>query len=164
MFGSPGVNTVSECLSDWSIIINVSIFHAKNILSTVVFVFLMSLGAVMGLVRASHTFHNSLLATILKVPLSFFDTTPKGRILNRFTKDVDALDDQLRLYMLLFLFQMSSIISTITAIIYSTPIFAVVALGFAGLFSCLQVGHYNEVIWALRCLKSTATCLQVCLN
>ena len=130
--------------------LNVSILCdlAKNSsFSPVAFVFLMSLGAVMGLVRASRTLHNSLLSNILKVPLSFFDTTPKGRILNRFTKDIDSLDDQLRLYLLLFLLQMSSILSTITAIIYSTPIFAVVALGLAGLFSCLQVGHYNDVMW-----------------
>ena len=116
----------------------------------------MSLGAVTCLVRASRTLHNSLLSNILKVSLSFFDTTPKGRILNRFTKDVDALDDQMRLFLLLFLFQMSSIISTIIAIIYSTPIFAVVALGLAGLFSCLQVGHYIDVTGTSWRLSLTA--------
>ena len=103
-------------------------------------VFTMAMGAAMGCVRASGVFHNSLLANMLKVPMSFYDTTPRGRILNRFTKDIDSLDDQLIQYSLMFLFQMSAVVSTMIAIMYGTPIFMVVALVLVGLFVSLQVG------------------------
>ncbi|XP_018655393.1 putative multidrug resistance protein 1 (ATP-binding cassette C1) [Schistosoma mansoni] len=42
--------------------------------------------------RASNLLHQHLLSKILHAPASFFDHTPLGRILNRFSNDVDNLD------------------------------------------------------------------------
>lgn len=43
-------------------------------------------------IRASQNFHVKLIARVLRAPMSFFDTTPLGRILSRFSKDLDAID------------------------------------------------------------------------
>ena len=43
-------------------------------------------------IRGAKRLHDTTLSTILRSPMSFFDTTPQGRILNRFGKDIDVLD------------------------------------------------------------------------
>lgn len=42
--------------------------------------------------RAAKILHINLLDNVLKTPLQFFERTPIGRILARFSKDVDVLD------------------------------------------------------------------------
>ena len=46
----------------------------------------------LGCLRAAKFLHEHMLRNILRSPMSFFDTTPLGRIVNRFSKDVDVAD------------------------------------------------------------------------
>ncbi|XP_060602685.1 multidrug resistance-associated protein 1-like [Ruditapes philippinarum] len=78
------------------------------------------------MVRASGILHNSMLECILRSPMSFFDTTPVGRIMNRFSSDIDVMDDRLPLNFRLWNIQIFSTIATIIVVSISTPIFLVV--------------------------------------
>lgn len=43
----------------------------------------------LGTLKSASNLHMQMLQRILRAPLSFFDVTPSGRVLNRFAKDVD---------------------------------------------------------------------------
>lgn len=46
-------------------------------------------------IRASNRIFKHVLTTILKARLRFFDKTPLGRIMNRFSKDIESVDQEL---------------------------------------------------------------------
>ncbi|KAG8186529.1 hypothetical protein JTE90_023957 [Oedothorax gibbosus] len=43
--------------------------------------------------KASRTLHNKMFRCVLRSPVSFFDSNPVGRVLNRFSKDVGVIDE-----------------------------------------------------------------------
>ncbi|XP_028288471.1 multidrug resistance-associated protein 4-like isoform X2 [Parambassis ranga] len=48
-----------------------------------------------GLVRSAQTLHNNMFSAVLRTPARFFDVNPIGRILNRFSKDINQMDSML---------------------------------------------------------------------
>ncbi|XP_072037224.1 ATP-binding cassette sub-family C member 9-like isoform X2 [Amphiura filiformis] len=57
--------------------------------------FLSVMFLVVGIFYASRTLHLSMLRNVIKAPMRFFDTTPLGRILNRFSADTQTIDMKL---------------------------------------------------------------------
>ena len=53
---------------------------------------------------ASKCLHRTAMTSVAHAPMSFFETTPLGRIMNRFSKDIDTIDnaasDSLRMFLL----------------------------------------------------------------
>eukprot|EP01065_Artemidia_motanka_P038578 TRINITY_DN4742_c0_g1_i1.p1 TRINITY_DN4742_c0_g1~~TRINITY_DN4742_c0_g1_i1.p1 ORF type:complete len:1315 (+),score=399.91 TRINITY_DN4742_c0_g1_i1:72-3947(+) len=45
--------------------------------------------------ESSRRLHDSMFSAVVSCPVSFFDTNPSGRILNRFSKDIGQMDDLL---------------------------------------------------------------------
>ncbi|XP_047482005.1 multidrug resistance-associated protein 1-like [Penaeus chinensis] len=56
------------------------------------FLFLGMLSLMQGCLRASRALHQRLLQSVVRLPMSFFDTNPSGRIINRFSKEISVLD------------------------------------------------------------------------
>ena len=61
--------------------------------------------------NASKTMLQRAMLRVLRAPMSFFDTTPLGRITNRFSKDVDSMDNNLTDAMRMYFITLTMIIS-----------------------------------------------------
>lgn len=77
----------------------------------------------LGNVRAGRILHSRFLRNILASPMSFFDMTPTGRILNRFGKDIDVVDTIMAQQIHAWLYCVLRVISVPVVIVYSTPLF-----------------------------------------
>ncbi|XP_033725264.1 multidrug resistance-associated protein 1-like [Pecten maximus] len=105
-------------------------------LCQVLTMFLFMILFLFGMVRASKVFHSSMLQCILRSPMSFFDTTPLGRILNRFCSDLDTIDDRLPTTYRLLYYSYSLLVSFIVIGI-QTPEFIIATIPSIIIFSVL---------------------------
>jgi len=67
--------------------------------------------------NASRTMLQRAMSRVLRAPMSFFDTTPLGRITNRFSKDIQVMDNELSDAMRMYALTMTMIISVMVLII-----------------------------------------------
>ncbi|KAL4217443.1 hypothetical protein ACF0H5_023893 [Mactra antiquata] len=83
-------------------------------------------------VRAAKILHKNMLKNVLRGPMWFFDTTPVGRIVNRFSQDVESVDNKLPYIFLELLYSLFNVLAIFIIIAYSTPIFLslIVPIGF----------------------------------
>ena len=70
--------------------------------------------------------HNRMIKSVSRTPISFFDSNPTGRILNRFSKDIAVLDAQLTLLYFFTIGLSLQIILTVALSIYVLPMMAAV--------------------------------------
>jgi len=99
----------------------------------------LALAIAFGSMVASRNLHTGLLSRVLRCPMSFFDTTPLGRIVNRFSKDIDIVDTNIPHFSQNLLITFAPLVSTMIVISYSTPIFISVAVPLIVLFIIIQV-------------------------
>lgn len=90
-------------------------------------------------VIASERLHCAMLKNILYCPMTFFDTTPVGRIVNRFISDIDNIDIELPNQIRGVLQQVLRTFVTLIVISYNTPIFMTVILPVALLYRLIRV-------------------------
>uniref|UniRef100_A0A8C7VWI7 ABC-type glutathione-S-conjugate transporter n=1 Tax=Oncorhynchus mykiss TaxID=8022 RepID=A0A8C7VWI7_ONCMY len=108
-----------------------------------------------GGIIASRHLHMDLLKNVLRSPMSFFETTPSGNLLNRFAKEIDAIDcmipDGLKM-MLGYLFKLMEVC---IIVMLATPFAAVVILPLAILYAFVQ-SFYVATSCQLRRLESVS--------
>ncbi|XP_046739583.1 multidrug resistance-associated protein 1 isoform X11 [Diprion similis] len=100
--------------------------------------FLYDLAPQLGCWLAARRMHLVMLRGVMRAPLTFFDTTPTGRIISRFAKDVDVLDTSLPQQISDSIYCLFEAIGTVVAICYSTPLFAVVILPIGVIYYFVQ--------------------------
>ena len=90
-----------------------------------------------GSLTASKKLHQKLLHAVTRARLQFFDTTPLGQLMNRFSKDIEAIDQEVSPVAVGVLGCLASLISIVVLICVITPGFLI-----AGFFISL-------VYWAI---------------
>ncbi|XP_053612783.1 multidrug resistance-associated protein 1 isoform X6 [Plodia interpunctella] len=88
--------------------------------------------------RAARILHDLLLKNVLKTPLQFFEVTPVGRILSRFSKDVDVMDSSLPSQFADVIYCFFEVLGTLFVISFSTPIFLAVILPIGVVYYIIQ--------------------------
>ena len=92
-----------------------------------------------GYLGASGHLHAQMLLAILAAPMSFFDATPAGRLMNRFSKDIEVMDAVLPRTFNVFLWCFFGVVSTIGVIAASTPLMIIVLVPLLVLYWFIQV-------------------------
>uniref|UniRef100_A0A7N8XRB5 ATP-binding cassette, sub-family C (CFTR/MRP), member 10 n=1 Tax=Mastacembelus armatus TaxID=205130 RepID=A0A7N8XRB5_9TELE len=107
---------------------------AANTVFTALRAFLFAYGAIC----AATTIHNRLLDRVLKATVTFFDTTPLGRILNRFSSDLYSVDDSLPFILNILLANVFGLLGMLVVISYGLPWVLVPLLPLALLYQRTQ--------------------------
>jgi ABC-type multidrug transport system fused ATPase/permease subunit len=92
--------------------------------------------------RASKALLRQAVARTLRAPMSFFDTTPLGRITNRFSRDVDVMDNNLTDAMRMYFLTLVTVISVFALIIAFFYYFAIALVPLTIIF-VLAASYYR---------------------
>jgi ABC-type multidrug transport system fused ATPase/permease subunit len=94
-------------------------------------IFIVTLVSAYSAILASRYMHSEMLHAIMRSPMMFFDTTPLGRIVNRFSKDIYSIDETIPRSIRSFITTFLQVVSIIVVICYSTWMFtfAIIPLG-----------------------------------
>lgn len=76
-------------------------------------------------VNAGKNLNLQAVKRLLHTPMSFIDTTPSGRILNRFTKDTNSLDNEIGNQLKMFIHISATIIGILVLCVVYLPWFAI---------------------------------------
>lgn len=73
--------------------------------------------------------------------MNFFDVTPMGRILNRFSRDINAVDEAIPSIMSNFLRVFIGLMEVVVVILYTMPVSTVVVVPLGIMYIYLQVSN-----------------------
>ncbi|KAF2841494.1 multidrug resistance-associated protein 1 [Patellaria atrata CBS 101060] len=106
-------------------------------------------------IEASRKLHERMAYAIFRSPMSFFETTPAGRILNRFSSDIYKVDEVLaRTFNMLFV-NSARALFTLAIISVPTPIFIALIIPLAALYLYIQ-RYYLRTSRELKRLDSVS--------
>ncbi|XP_038618795.1 multidrug resistance-associated protein 6 isoform X2 [Tachyglossus aculeatus] len=104
---------------------------------------------------ASHRLFRELLRSVSRCPMGFFEKTPVGNLLNRFSKDTDAIDAEIPDKLKSFLGFLCGLLEVCLVVVVATPMAALVILPlllFYGVFQSFYVASSCQ----LRRLESAS--------
>nr|APD26519.1 ATP-binding cassette transporter subfamily C member 1 X6 protein [Brachionus koreanus] len=105
--------------------------------------------------RSSRFLHSSMLYSILRSNMQFFESTPIGRIINRFSKDIEAVENMIPLSYRNLVRCMFQVIVTVVMISFVTPYFLIPLVPISIVYYFVQ-RYYVAAMRQLRRLNSVS--------
>lgn len=105
--------------------------------------------------RAAKALHDRMLQAVLRAPMSFFETTPLGRIVNRFSNDVYKVDQELATSFSSLFNQLAKVMYTFLVISYGTPQFVLFVVPLSAIYIYYQ-RYYLRTSRELKRLDSVS--------
>ncbi|KAI0714464.1 P-loop containing nucleoside triphosphate hydrolase protein [Cerioporus squamosus] len=102
---------------------------------------------------ASQAMHRQAIKRVMYAPMTFFETTPLGRIMNRFSKDIDTIDNTLGDAMRMFCATLGTILGAIILIAIVLPWF-LIAVGVISFVYIMAAVFYRASARELKRLDS----------
>jgi len=96
-----------------------------------------------GSLVASKRIHRKLMESVTHAKFRFFDSTPLGQIMNRFSKDVEAIDQEIAPVAVGVVHCMASIITTVILISVITPRFLIAGVFISVLYFMIGAFYIN---------------------
>ncbi|KAJ6787590.1 hypothetical protein PWT90_08514 [Aphanocladium album] len=91
-------------------------------------------------ISASKKLHDNMAAAMFRAPLSFFETTPAGQILNRFGSDISKIDGEMIGTFTQALSCLASIMFTLAVVCWTSPFFLILVGPLA--YICVVLQQY----------------------
>eukprot|EP00026_Physarum_polycephalum_P000551 Phypoly_transcript_00552.p1 GENE.Phypoly_transcript_00552~~Phypoly_transcript_00552.p1 ORF type:complete len:1441 (-),score=206.09 Phypoly_transcript_00552:79-4401(-) len=135
---SAGSVATDTWLSEWSTALSNDRFYilvyVGIVLGTGVVILIRSVSMVHVTISAAKKLHDTMFARIMRAPMSFFDTTPVGRILNRFSRDTANIDSNLPTGLAPLMASGVTVVTVFVVVCFVTPFFLVPLLPLVYLF------------------------------
>lgn len=107
------------------------------------------------IVESAKKLHHDMLISVVRAPMSFFETTPLGRIINRFSNDINKVDQVLGRTFVQFFSNTIKVLFTLIVISWSTPPFILFILPLLFLYVYYQ-RYYLRTSRELKRLDSVS--------
>lgn len=98
----------------------------------------------------SAAIHRTMLDGVMQTPMSFFETNPSGRILNKFSRDLAAMDVQLPKLMIDALQMLLIICGASSVVLVLNPIFVLPMLLLVLLFTAVRSIYLKSSLYLKR--------------
>ncbi|KEI41088.1 uncharacterized protein L969DRAFT_86336 [Mixia osmundae IAM 14324] len=131
------------------------VYYALGLLTTLTYTINGVLLYALCVVRSARKMHDSMYEAVIRSPMLFFETTPIGTVLNRFSRDVAVCDEILARVFGGFFRTLASVIGVIVVISTSAPLFLVVVIPLLFAYKRIQ-SYYLATSRALKRLDATS--------
>ncbi|KAI8817199.1 P-loop containing nucleoside triphosphate hydrolase protein [Fimicolochytrium jonesii] len=106
-------------------------------------------------IRSARILHTDMLESVIRFPQSFFDTTPLGRVINRFSKDQYTVDEVLPRTFQGYFRTLFAVLSVVAVNVLGSPLFIIFVVPLGFLYAYFQ-RFYLSTSRELKRLDSTS--------